>query len=80
MKINNIREITKKEKIRGLSRNAWIITMLISGSLYPHIVFWSFLLFIVLLGFFYVIEFFDDDIIEVTINRFKYGGKNEYFA
>jgi len=80
MKINNIREITKKEKIRGLSRTAWVVSMLISGALYPHIVFWSFLLFVVLLGFFYVVEFFDDDIIEIIINRLKFRGKNEYFS
>ncbi|MDY5951667.1 MAG: hypothetical protein SPJ16_10805 [Helicobacter sp.] len=28
IEVGNIREITKKDKIRGLSRNAWVLVLL----------------------------------------------------
>jgi hypothetical protein len=80
MKTKNIREITKKEKIKGLTRSSWAVALLISGGLYPYLVFWSFPLFGTLLLFFFVIEFFDDDIIEITLKKLKLKAKDEYIA
>lgn len=80
MKTANIREITKKEKIRGLTRTSWVVSLLLSGSLYPYLVFWSFILFVSLLSLFYVLEFFDDDIIEILTTKFKLKAKDKYVA
>ncbi|MDR2066220.1 MAG: hypothetical protein LBP57_00025 [Endomicrobium sp.] len=78
--INNIREITKKEKIKGLSRNAWAISATFAATLFPHIIFYSILVFLFSLSVFYVIEFFDEDFIDIFIARVQAKAKNEYFG
>ncbi len=80
MTVPNIREITKKEKIKGLTRTSWTLASTICGGLYPYLVFKSFLLFGFLVLIFYIIEYFDDDIVEIYTNKFKHRGKNEYFG
>lgn len=80
MKTTNIREITKKEKIKGLTRSSWAVALLVSGGSYPYLVFWSFVLFITLLLFFFIVEFFDEDFIEIIIKKLKLKAKDEYVA
>lgn len=80
MKTPNIREITKKEKIKGLTKSSWAVALLVSGGLYPYLVFKSFIIFGALLLFFFVIEFFDDDIIEIAVKKLKLKAKDEYLA
>ncbi|WP_332444645.1 hypothetical protein [Wolinella succinogenes] len=77
---NNIREITKKEKIKGLSRTAWALSMIIAGGSFPHILFWNIPFLIFLLCFFYVAEFFDEDIMDIFSAKIELKAKNEYFA
>jgi len=80
MTYKNIREITKKEKIRGLTKTSWNLAMFGSVSFFPYIAFTSFLLFIFLLTIFYIAEYFDDDFIEILVTRLQVRVKTEYFA
>lgn len=80
LEVENKRYLTKKRTIKGLTRDSWAISMLISGSLYPHIVFYSLILFVCLLVFFYIVEFFDIDLVGIVIARLKLGAGNEFYA
>ncbi len=80
MNTQNIREITKKEKFKGLTKTSWMLASIISGGFYPYIVFYSFLVFVSMIFVFYVVEFFDDDIVEIWINGLKHKGKDSYHA
>jgi len=80
MKTANIRELSKKEKIKGLTRTAWVISLTTSGAFYPHIVFKSIFVAIGLIILFFILEFFDDDILDVLAARFKQRSSNEFVA
>jgi hypothetical protein len=80
MTYKNIREITKKENFRGLTKTSWNLAMFGSVSFFPYIAFASFLLFLFLLTIFYIAEYFDDDFIEILVTRLQVRVKNEYFA
>lgn len=80
MKFKNIREITKKEKLRGLTKTSWNLSFFGSISFFPYIAFGSLLLFLLLLAIFYVAEYFDDDFIEILSTKLRTKVKDEYFA
>jgi len=80
MKFKNIREITKKEKLRGLTKTSWNLAMFGSASFFPYIAFTSLLLFVFLLIVFYICEYFDDDFIEILTIKLQTKVKDEYFA
>lgn len=80
MKYKNIREITKKEKYRGLTKTSWNLAMFGSLSFFPYIAFGSILLFLFLLTIFYIAEYFDDDFIEILAIKLQTKVKDEYFA
>lgn len=81
MKTENIREITKKEKVRGLTLTSWKIALITSGGLIPQLgIFKAVPLFAFLVAVFYILEFFDDDIMEIIMTKFKLGAKDEYIA
>lgn len=63
----NIRELTKKEKILRLNLKSWVISVMSSLILQPHLGLYAFIFFFCILIFFYVIEFFDDDIVDIAI-------------
>ena len=80
MTYKNIREITKKEKYRGLTKTSWNLAMFGSISFFPYIALESFILFIIMLLIFYIAEYFDDDFIEIISIKIQTKVKNEYFA
>jgi hypothetical protein len=80
MTYKNIREITKKEKYKGLTKTSWNLAVFGSISFFPYINFGSFILFIFLLTIFYIAEYFDDDFIEIIAIKIQIKVKNEYFA
>lgn len=80
MTYKNIREITKKEKYRGLTKTSWNLAIFGSVSFFPYLAFSSLLLFITLLILLYTLEYFDDDFIEILMSKFHTKGNNEYFA
>ncbi|AXX92208.1 hypothetical protein CPU12_01260 [Malaciobacter molluscorum LMG 25693] len=80
MKYKNIREITKKEKVRGLTKTSWNLAMFGSMSFFPYLAFASVLLFAFFLILFYIAEYFDDDFIEILLTKIQIKVKNEYFA
>ncbi len=63
---DNIRELTKKEKILRLNLKSWVISVMTSLIAQPHLGLYAFLLFACILLFFYIIEFFDDDIVDIA--------------
>lgn len=68
---NNIRELTKKEKILRLNMKSWIIsamTAIIANGLALGFLY-SVLFFFGLVTFFYIIEFFDDDIVDIAVSN-----------
>ncbi|MBN2965269.1 hypothetical protein JWV37_10790 [Sulfurospirillum sp. T05] len=80
MKTANIRELSKKEKIKGLTRTAWVFSLIISGAVYPYIVFKSIFVAVGLIIFFFILEFFDDDILDILAARYKQRSPNEFVA
>jgi len=80
MKTPNIRELSKKEKYKGLTRTSWVFSLIISGALYPHIVFKSVGVFVLLLAFFYLLELFDDDIMDIIVARLRGWSGHEFVA
>lgn len=80
MTYKNIREITKKEKWKGLTKTSWNLAIFGSISLLPYLNIKSILLCIVLLLIFYVAEYFDDDFMEILSKKIQSKEKNEYFA
>ncbi|MCI7484358.1 hypothetical protein [Helicobacter sp. 10-6591] len=64
----NIRELTKKEKILRLNLKSWFISFF--GAITPQ-AYIGFLnavfIFLALVVFFYIIEFFDDDIVDIAL-------------
>ena len=80
MTYKNIREITKKETWKGLTKTSWNLAMFGSLSLFPYLNIKSILLFIILLTIFFVAEYFDDDFMEILSKKIQSKEKNEYFA
>ncbi|MDE7235330.1 hypothetical protein LS66_009570 [Helicobacter sp. MIT 03-1614] len=62
----NIRELTKKEKLLRLNFKSWVISVMSGLITQPHIGIYAFVFFFFLIIFFYIIEFFDDDIIDIA--------------
>lgn len=63
---DNIRELTKKEKLLRLNFKSWVISVMTGLITQPHIGVYAFMLFFFILVFFYIIEFFDDDIVDIA--------------
>lgn len=79
-KIENIRELTKKEKFLGLNLNSWILCLFVSVPLMNITFFYAFILFLILITFFYVTEFFDEDITDIIFASFRIKGIDTYYA
>lgn len=79
-KIENIRELTKKEKFLGLNLNSWIFCSLLVLPIANMTLLYAFILFVVLITFFYVAEFFDEDITDIIFASFKIKGIDTYYA
>ncbi|PAF53029.1 hypothetical protein BKH42_08215 [Helicobacter sp. 13S00482-2] len=79
-KVENIRELSKKEKFLGLNLNSWILCSLLSMPLANLTLFYAFMLFIVSIAFFYVAEFFDEDIVDILFATFSINGIDTYYA
>lgn len=76
----NIREITKKDKIRGLSRNAWILTMLIGTLLFIFFFLWGIVATLFLAIVLAIMEYFDEDIYDIVFMKLNYSFKGFYYA
>ena len=78
--VRNIKELSKKEKIKGLSRNAWIILMAI-GTI-SFIAFFLYGLIItaiaaIVLG---ILEYIDEDIYDIVIIKMTNKFQDKYYA
>lgn len=67
----NIRELTKREKFLRLNLKSWVISVMTALITQPHIGIYSFFLFIGILTFFYIAEFFDDDIVDIALSNLQ---------
>ncbi|PAF42185.1 virB3 type IV secretion protein [Helicobacter sp. 11S03491-1] len=79
-KVENIRELTKKEKFLGLNLNSWIFCGILSVPIANLTLFYGFVLFLILITFFYIAEFFDEDIIDILFANFTITGLDTYYA
>lgn len=78
--VDNIREITKKDKVRGLSRNAWILILLF-GTLSFIILFLHGLIITAIVAIVLaILEYFDDDIYDIVATNFQNSFKRFYYA
>ncbi|TLD95420.1 hypothetical protein LS71_008425 [Helicobacter jaachi] len=77
----NIRELTKKEKFLRLNIKSWAISAIGSLALNSFLGLYTLVLFIVAITFFYIIEFFDDDIVDIALNTLQLKtGIGTYYA
>lgn len=66
----NIRELTKKERLYGLNIKSWYMCGMIPLTLQAYIGFLNaFFLFMGMTAFFYVIEYFDEDITDIFFSK-----------
>lgn len=79
-KVENIRELSKKEKFLGLNLNSWILCALLVLPIANLNFFYGLILFLILITFFYVAEFFDEDITDIIFASFKIKGIDTYYA
>lgn len=64
---DNIRELTKKEKFLRLNIKSWAIALISALATNGYLGIYSIHIFVGLLLFFYIIEFFDDDIVDIAL-------------
>lgn len=76
----NLRELTKKDKVRGLSRNAWVLLMLVGTLLFIIFFLWGILMTLFLAIVLAIMEFFDEDIYDITSTKLNYSFKGFYYA
>lgn len=76
----NLRELTKKDKVRGLSRNAWVLLMLVGTLLFIIFFLWGILMTLFLAIVLAIMEFFDEDIYDITFTKLNYSFKGFYYA
>ncbi|MDO7253085.1 virB3 type IV secretion protein [Helicobacter cappadocius] len=79
-KVENIRELSKKEKFLGLNLNSWILCTISVLPIANMTFFYGLILFFVLISFFYVAEFFDEDITDIIFASFNIKGIDTYYA
>jgi type IV secretory pathway VirB3-like protein len=82
VKSKNIRELTKKEKVKGITIFAWQIIFIMCSGVFPHIHIFVIPLALALYVTFFVLEYFDDDFIEIIkINlSTQLRKKNEFYS
>lgn len=78
--VNNIREITKKDKIRGLSRNAWMLILLFGVTTFIFFLLWGLLMTLILMIVLAILEYFDDDIYDIVLINVSNSFKKFYYA
>ena len=77
---SNIREITKKDKIKGLSRNAWMIVLLFGVSAFIFFFMYGLIATLFLMIVLAILEFFDDDIYDIFFTNMQNSFKQNYYA
>lgn len=66
----NIRELTKKERLYGLNIKSWYICLMIPLTLQGYTGFLNaFFLFLGMTAFFFVAEYFDEDITDIFFSK-----------
>ncbi|EMZ37199.1 hypothetical protein [Helicobacter bilis] len=80
IEVGNIREITKKDKIRGLSRNAWVLVLLFGVTSFILFLFYGLIATFILAITLAILEYFDDDIYDIIAVSFQNSFKKVYYA
>ncbi|MWV61001.1 hypothetical protein DCO58_11935 [Helicobacter saguini] len=78
--VNNIREITKKDKIKGLSRNAWMLILCFGVTAFIFFFLWGLLMTLILMIVLAILEYFDDDIYDIVYINLSNSFKKFYYA
>lgn len=79
-KAENIRELSKKDKFLGLNLNSWVFCGMVVLPIANITAFYAFFLFLILIIFFYIAEFFDEDITDILFANFSITGLQTYYA
>lgn len=78
--VDNFREITKKDKIRGLSRNAWMLILLFGILAFIIFFLWGLVMTLCLMIILAILEYFDDDIYDIVLMNCSNSFKTHYYA
>ncbi|WP_363315717.1 VirB3 family type IV secretion system protein [uncultured Campylobacter sp.] len=72
------RDITKKQKIKGLSLPSWLMLIGLSFVCWFVLVLWVILVAPILYIFFFTLEYFDEDIYQIISKRTKIKSSKYY--
>ena len=76
----NIKELSKKEKVKGLSRNAWIILMMIGMISFIIFFLYGLIITAILAIVLAALEYIDEDIYDIVIINMTNNFKDKYYA
>lgn len=76
---NCYRDLTKKTKIKGLSLTSWLMLIILSLISWFIFVLWTFAIATFLYAFFWLLEFFDEDIYQILQIKNKVKS-NQFYA
>ncbi|RDU65778.1 hypothetical protein CQA53_05655 [Helicobacter didelphidarum] len=78
--VENRKEITKKDKVRGLSRNAWMLLLLFGVTTFIFFFLYGILMTLALMILLAILEYFDDDIYDIVSINLQYSFRQNYYA
>lgn len=78
--VENFREITKKDKIKGLSRSAWVFVLLFGVIAFIFFFLWGLVITLFIMMVIAILEYFDDDIYDIILMNFSNSFKTNYYA
>ena len=76
----NIKELSKKEKVKGLSRNAWMILMMIGMISFIIFFLYGLIITAILAIVLAALEYIDEDIYDIVIINMTNNFKDKYYA
>nr|WP_229239234.1 hypothetical protein [Campylobacter volucris] len=65
------RDLTKKTKIKGLTSTSWFALIILGFIAWFFLVLYSLFVIVFLYCFFFILEFFDEDIYQIIIAKFS---------
>ena len=76
----NIKELSKKEKVKGLSRNAWMILMMVGMISFIIFFLYGLIITAILAIVLAALEYIDEDIYDIVIINMTNNFKDKYYA
>ncbi|EAI7263283.1 hypothetical protein AJY52_07625 [Campylobacter lari] len=73
------RDLTRKTKIKGLTSTSWFALIILGFIAWFFLVLYSLIVIVFLYCFFFILEFFDEDIYQIIIAKFSLP-QNKFFS